>query len=239
MVSVCSTAQHMIWLCDTPVDWSATGDFWSGAGTLLGVGAVVWAAKKGAATFEQWRQQKLAERHIDQAERILTAVDNAKDALASVRSIFMWPHEGDEARRVLEADERWGRHGEREQRILVKAQAYYHRLHRTRDKQDALNACRPMARAFFGDEIEAAIARLHQQFWIVQTYVDAFRTDQGADEDFSRKIRDAMYDNARDPDNEISGVARECIQTIENELLPILRNEQSAPPVRRKWLTRS
>jgi hypothetical protein len=64
-----------------------------GFGTLIGAGAVIYAAKKGADTYESWKKQKVAERRRDQAERILTAVYKARRALRYVRGVMMWGHE--------------------------------------------------------------------------------------------------------------------------------------------------
>jgi hypothetical protein len=216
----------MLWLCSVPVDWGATGDYWSGLGTLAGAGAVIWAANKGASTFDQWRKQKLGERHIDQAERIMTAVDDAKDALRGIRSPMMWAHEEEAARRQLEENHAAGFADQPEDRKgrLITAQAYYSRINRVKDRIDALNRCRPMARAFFGDEIEQAISKLHQQFWIIQTYADAY-VDAVEAGDFRTKVRAALYNNDANVDNEVSQAVITSVATIEARLLPILRSE--------------
>lgn len=233
MSSICSTAQHAIQLCDTAIDWSATGDFLSGAGTLAGAFAVIYAAGKGASTFRQWKEQKLAERQIEQAERILTAVDVAKDALAHVRNIVMWNHEMDAARAKLAAGEDWESHSIDQQRRLVHAQVYYDRLARTHDDTITLNSCRPMARAFFGDEVADAIKMIGGQFWVVKTYADASITDQGNDHEFSNLIRRALYDNNLEVGSEVSDRVRASIATIEARLLPVLRHQISSSAVMR------
>lgn len=224
MVSFCSTAEHMIWLCDAPVDWSATGDYWSGIGTLLGAGAVIWAANKGASTFQQWKQQKLGERHIEQAERIMTAVDDVRDALKSVRSPMMWAHEEEAAKKKLEEHDsvEFAANTKERQKRLVTAGAYFERLSRTHDQMIALNKCRPMARAFFGDEIEQAITKLRHQFRVVQTYVEASIDHEERDE-FGKKIWSALYYNERDTNCEVTKAINESVAILEARLLPILR----------------
>jgi len=224
MVSVCSTSEHLIWLCDAPVDWSATGDFWSGIGTMLGAVAVIYAARKGASTFQQWKQQKLGERHIEQAERIMTAVDDARDALKSVRSPMMWAHEEEAAKKkLIEGDEAgFNSNTAARQKRLVTAQAYFERLQRTRDKMLALNQCRPMGRAFFGDEIEKAIGTLAHQFLVVQTYAEA-SIDHEERDDFGKKIWNALYYSDRNEDCEVTRATNESVATLEAKLLPILR----------------
>lgn len=199
-----------------------------GIGTIAGVGAVIWAAIKGADTFKSWKQQKLAERRIDQAERILTAAYKGRRALKYVRGVMMWGHELHAAEEKLKEDEQIGWQLEDRKKRLITAQAYYNRLNRVKDEQMALDECLPMARALFSEELEKAIDKLNRQFWSVQTYVDAYIDDgDGNDAAFTQKIRRAMYDvepHDGSP-NEITVAVDESLALIENTCLPILRLE--------------
>ena len=62
--------------CNVPIDWAATGSMLQGIGTIGGVGAVIWGAVKATDT---WKQQKVAERRSDAAERILIATYKGMD----------------------------------------------------------------------------------------------------------------------------------------------------------------
>ena len=53
------------------IDWSATGEMLQGIGAILSTIFIFIGAILGANTFKNWRKQKLAERKIDYAERIL------------------------------------------------------------------------------------------------------------------------------------------------------------------------
>ena len=86
------------------IDWSATGAMLQGWGTLIGAVAVFWAAKKGADTFDSWKRQKVAERKLEQAERILMATYKARRALSFVRGIMMDGRELDAAEEKLKVD---------------------------------------------------------------------------------------------------------------------------------------
>ncbi len=208
------------------IDWSATGTMLQGWGTLVGALAVIWAAKKGADTFDSWKRQKVAERKLDQAERILTATYKARRALAGVRGIMMWAHELKAAEDKLKEDlDQWNQQLEHRQKRLVTAQAYYNRLNRTKEEQDELFQCLPMARALFGEGLEKAIESLSRQFWIVEVDVESFVDDQGHDVDFTRKIRYGMYDIKPQGEwiNEVSQAIIDAVKEIEDTCLPSLQ----------------
>lgn len=95
--------------CVTTIDWAATGDMLSGIGTVVGALAVIVAAVIGSRTFDNWKRQKLAERHIEQAERILTATYKVRRGLSHVRSRMMWAHETAAAEEQLKASDEWER----------------------------------------------------------------------------------------------------------------------------------
>lgn len=217
--------------CVTMIDWAATGAMLSGIGTVVGALAVIGAAIIGSRTFDNWKRQKLAERHIEQAERILTATYRVRRGLSRVRSPAMWGHETDAAEEQLKASGDWEKtFPESERKSLATAQAYYNRLNATRDDQRALEECQPMARAFFGEELEKALEKLNHQFWTVKVYVDANHNDKtGTDADFRRKIERAIwegYPNAEE--NEVDQTIAAQVKLIEDTLAPVLRTAK--PP---------
>ena len=197
-----------------------------GWGTLLGAGAVIYAAKKGADTFESWKRQKVAERRSDQAERILTATYKARRALKFVRSPMMWAHELNAAEKKLKEDaEEWKLQTVKRQRRLVTAQGYFNRLNKTVEERQELTECLPMARALFDEQLEKALEELSHQFWIVEVDVDSYIDDEGDDAEFSQKIRRGMYDiSPREGQiNEVSDKITTSVKVIEGNCLPALR----------------
>ena len=208
------------------IDWPATGAMLQGLGTLTGAFAVFWAAKKGADTFESWKRQKVAERKLEQAERILTATYKARRALSYVRGVMMWGHELDAAESKLKEDlEQWNQQDEARQKRLRTAQAYLNRLVKTKSEQDELVECLPVARALFGIELETALEKLCTQFWIDQIDVDSYIDDLGTDAEFTKKIRRGMYDvSPREGEkNEVSAAIAMAVSGIEELCLPSLR----------------
>lgn len=215
--------------CATAIDWAATGTMLQGIGTLVGAVAVFAAAVIGSRTFDNWKRQKLAERHIEQAERILTATYKVRRGLSMVRSPAMWNHETDAAEEQLKASGEWEKvwGGDDERKRLATAQAYYNRLKATRDDQRALEECQPMARAFFGEELEKAIEKLNHQFWSVKVYVDANHRDKtGADAEFRKKIESTIWEGwPSAAENEVDQIIAAQIKIIEDACVPVLRLE--------------
>jgi hypothetical protein len=114
---------------------------------------------------------------------------------------------------------------EPKQKRIVTTQAYFNRLNKTRDEQEALDACLPMARALFGEELEKAIESLRHQFWIVQVDAESYMDDEGADRDFTLKIRRGMYEikPSEGEVNEVTDKVEAAVAAIEATCLPVLR----------------
>jgi hypothetical protein len=207
------------------IDWAATGAMLQGEGTLVGAAAVIVAAIIGGTSFKAWRRQEVVGRKLAQAERILEATYKARRALSYVRSPMMWGNELKAAEDALKEGDQWDRTFEPKQKRMVTTQAYFNRLNKTRDEQAALDACLPMARALFGEELEKAIESLHHQFWIVQVDAESYMNDEGEDRDFTRKIRRGMY-AVSPPEGEVNEVTEKvetAVATIEATCLPVLR----------------
>ena len=214
--------------CNASIDWAATGAMLQGWGAWAGVGAVIWAAHKGASTFDSWRRQKLAERKQEQAERILTATYKCRRALEYVRSWILFGNERHAAEEQINSEEGWSRKTEGLKQRHVTAQAFYNRLNRIKDERSELDQCLPMARALFGEELEKALETIGHQFWIVQVNVDSYIDDEdGNDKEFTAKIHRVMYAaTPRDGQaNEVTQAMESAVATIERICLPVLRLE--------------
>ncbi|WP_093293084.1 hypothetical protein [Sphingomonas sp. NFR04] len=197
-----------------------------GIGTLAGVAAVIIGAHIGA---NAWRQQKLAERRLEMAERILTATHKGRAALSYIRTPMMFGGEIDKALEELKKFEGysdWPR--ERRERMPL-AQAYLNRVVNCRPQVEALDDCLPLARAMFGESVENSLEIIRQQFWALRTWYEAYANDwNGTDPAFTIRIRRAMYEiEPRDGEpNEISEAITNAVTVIESALEPALRLEQ-------------
>ncbi len=170
----------------TATEWSAFGGVLSGVGTVIGAVAVIVAANLGSSTFKSWREQKLSERKIEQAERILTATYKARRGLEYVRSPLITAHELNAAEKHLEMLDWWAT-TDRKQSLITK-QAYFNRLNAVAEERRAVEECLPMARALFGEQVEKALETLNRQYHIVNVAAD-MNDDVGDDRDFARKLR--------------------------------------------------
>lgn len=206
----------------TSTEWTALGTLLSGIGTVAGAVAVAVAAKLGSNTFENWRVQKLSERKIEQAERILTATYKARRALGNVRSPMMWAHELNAAETDLEKQD-WCADKEKEHKQkIVTAQAYYNRLNAALEERKALDECLPLARALFGATVEKAVDTLNRQFYLVSVAVD-MNSEGYEDRELSRKLReDLSSSEGSDRPNKMNGVIEEQVKIIEDSCLPVL-----------------
>ncbi len=203
-----------------------------GVATLVGAAAVLVAAKMGADTFGSWRRQKVTERHIEQAERILTASYKARRALKRIRTPLVDGWEINAAEKELKtshADE-WDALPEAEQRRYASAQALLIRFNRSKDEKQALDSCLPMARALFGENLEAAIETLAQQFVNVAVYQQASMNDNGGDPAFEEEVRMGIYDiKLANKPNTISDAIETAIAAIETICLPSLQIDEQKP----------
>lgn len=94
-------AQMLVKLCTATVDWDATGSMLSGWAAWAGVAAVLYAANRGASVFASWKRQKLEERRMETAERILAVTYKLDRAFPSIRGPFSTASESKQADKML------------------------------------------------------------------------------------------------------------------------------------------
>lgn len=200
---------------------SDIGTVLSGIGSLAQAAAIGFAAWMASNTFSSWRLQKLSERKIEQAERILTAAYKARRALGYVRSPLILAHELQAAEAYLENQDGWKTEGRKQS--LITAQAYYNRLNAVLDERRAVEECLPMARALFGEDVEKALETLNRQFHLVSVAVES-SSWEGNDPRFARMIReDLSSSSGTDRPNKMNEVIEEQVRAIENACVPVLR----------------
>lgn len=214
-------------------DWAATGSMLSGVGSFVGAGATVFtgiavicAANKAADTFKSWKRQKIAERKMEQAERILGGAYKMEHALAFVRGRMLWAPELKKAEDALAAKGLLTG-AEAENDRLINAQLYLDRINRFADQRDALIEIVPFAKALFGSELEDALVKLNHQFWLVQLFAEEkIDHDPSNPDTMDRtiKIQQGLGASPDDPANEITNNIREAVAVIEAHCLPVLRD---------------
>lgn len=211
----------------TATEWTAFGDVLAGAGTVIGALAVIGAAYLGSRTFDSWRKQTLSQRRIEQAERILTATYKVRRGLSHVRNPMLWGYELQKAEDDLkEKGELRG--DELERKKLTTAHLYFTRLNAVLDDRKELEACQPMARALFGEELELAMEALNHQFQRVNAAVQAqYNFEEGTDRRFRESIEATLWGGTPTPEeNKMDREIKEQVATIEKHCVPVLRLEK-------------
>lgn len=210
------------------IDWDATGSMLSGIGTLIGAGAVVGAAWVGRATFRSWKAQRVEERRMDAAERILTLAYRLRYAFNSVRGRGIFEFETKAAEEKLDANvSDWRSKEQGEQGRMTTAQVILNRLNSRREDWQEIWTLKPVALALFGSEVETSLHAFWTHYVAVEVSASGYAEDDGTDKDFSKSIRRDLFGGK---DDEVGPGVETAIASLEAQLLPILRMESEKLP---------
>lgn len=220
-------------LCARAIDWDATGSMMSAMAAWVAVLVAICAAIKAASSYEDWRRQKLAERHIAHAETILAATYRAQYNLIEIRQPLT-RLERQQAQNKLEAEGALGRLSSSRESQRIDTEVYLKRVEDAAEGRLAIYRAIPYAKAFLHQDMEQALLTLHGQFKRVAEY--AIENDQhnyrNADEDSrirGRLIREALSYDEEQPRDEIGSAVADAISTIESHCLSILRPVERRP----------
>lgn len=216
-------------ICQVAVDWDATGSMLQGWGSLLTIPVLIWAALKGRQTFEDYSSQKRSEKHIEAAERVLTAAYNARSAIEGVRAPLM---EGAEIaaaeREIRENGEDLSLVDPQRLKRAATTQLFYTRLSAISGEINAVWDAMPIGLAYFGGEVHEALREIAHQRRVIQVAADSYLDDDGSDKAFSTSIRRELYRRSgkRIDDDPVAKKIQESVELLESKLLPILRAEK-------------
>ncbi len=190
-------------------------------------GAVVFVAWKGANVFASWRRQKIEERRIDIAERILVAAYRASRALDGIRNPAMFGGETERAEKKLRDDDYpLDAKPDGQRSRIITSQGILNRISDTQAEWDALFEVMPTAAALFGKDLELAIENIIRQKQYVSVYARAYSDNNGNDEQFRKKVERAIWQGvaqAYEEPDEVDVAVAESIAKIEQTLLPVVR----------------
>jgi hypothetical protein len=212
------------------IDWAATGAWMQAWAGFANAAVIAFAAYKGAQTFQSWLKQRQTERRIAVAERILTFAYRAKDTFRSMRSPAIFGGEVTRAKEMLKDEDEYQNKPEGERKLMETAQVMLSRVGKESALWHELFECLPLARAFFGDEVEGGLRSIwaqHSKIWAsIHTYTDA-------DRDFRRNCEADFWAYAGDlrPQGDVVGKAVDAaVADIERVLLPVITSETRARP---------
>lgn len=194
---------------------------WAG---FASVGAVLYAAHKGAAKFEDWLRQKQTERRIAAAENALEIVYRLRRAFEAIRSPGYMGSAGPNAEAKLrESFPDYDEFGADRKGRLVWAQVILTRIHSYKGDWDRFFDCLPLAKAHFGDEVEASLNEL----WAQQAMVTTAAQQYGQHEELAVAFREQM--EARlwqvGEEDHVNAKIVAAISKLEAILLPVIRSE--------------
>jgi hypothetical protein len=202
----------------------------SGWGTIGGAAAVAYAARVGANTFDSWKRQKTEEKRMDAAERILTLAYKLRYNFQSVRSRGIPRRELDAAEKILR-DERgdWfdGLEKQTQDRYRT-AQAYLIALNRHSDEWNQIWELKPLALAYFGQNVEKNLHVFWSQYTGMSVAADIYAEDAGDDKEFTIANRRDLW--GTEDDNVHMKAINGAIEALENELLPVIRSQAGKRP---------
>jgi len=195
---------------------------WAG---FAGAGAVVWVARLGASSFELWLKQQQTQRKISAGERILTVVYRAKDAIDAMRSPMQIGHEISAAeKRLLQSYEGFDHLSDAQKRKVTTAQVVLDRANAHNEIWAELFACLPLARAFFGKEMDENIRQIWKQRARVLVSSES-AVDVPDDHEFLTQCKDDIWEGWAEAGGRPDRVAKalaDAVGVAESRILPVI-----------------
>lgn len=194
-------------------------------------GVIGWAAYQGTNSFRQWLLQRQTERKIAAGERVLTVVYRARDAISHMRAIFHNGYEISAAEEKLSKSYSGFEHLERAKKLrLTTAQVILDRANASADIWKELFECMPLARAFFGTEMDQQLRQINQARHRILTSAEALvDLDGEKHEDFADECEDDIWGGkakALGRPDRVQEMIDTAVGIAEQSILPVI-----APPL--------
>ena len=151
-----------------------------------------------------------------------TSREDTHSALSYVRSPLILGHELKAAEEYLEKQDFWLTVSPTRKDRLINSQATLERLNRVIEDRRALDECLPMARALFGEKVEAAVEKLNKQFQLVGIAAEE-NSWEGNDSSFQQSIREDLFSGSDSRPNSMDIVIEAQVKLIEVVCVPVLR----------------
>lgn len=213
------------------IDWDATGSWMQAWAGFAQAGVLAFAAWKAADTFKSWRRQKIEERRIDAAERLLTLAYKLKRAFSIIRSPITDQRAKEDATIALMGAGIDLESLESEKRTrVIESQVVLDRINSFAEEWNDVAILSPTATAFFGDDMDALLKEFWRQKTAVQVAAENYPDDPGDDPQFSRDISTTIWEDRQRIAHDGDKVGMKLANTIakmEKMLLPIIRADIS------------
>jgi hypothetical protein len=209
------------------IDWSATGSWMQAWAGFAQAGAVFIAAAIATNTYKSWRKQKLEERRIEAAERVLTLAYRVKDAFTVIRSPVRSSAATDEAIfNLINSGLNLEEISKEKREKIVESQVILDRINRYVDLWQEFSATLPVGSALLGEETDAALRNLWRQKTVICVAAEQYPDDDGLDPKFSSEISYAIWESKKPetrPNDKVAAQISDSVQRLEDLLLPVIR----------------
>jgi len=216
------------------IDWAATGTWMQAWAGFTQAGAVAFVGWKGANVFKTWRRQKIEERKMDAAERILTLTYRLRRAFTVIRSPMMWAGALDAAeKRLREAGVTLDSLPELKRKNMIYHQAMLDRINSFEAEWAEIGAVTPIAAALFGKVVEEQLELLWRQRGAVAVASESYADDRGQDNEFTAQLRADMWEGMgkhNGAGDRITEIIDGVVTKVEAALLPVLREDAEPRP---------
>jgi hypothetical protein len=195
---------------------------WAG---FAGAAAVVFAALKGTASFEEWLRQRQMERRLDAGDKTLRAIYQIKDAFVAIRNPMLPSGElGLAESKLRESLKGFDALTSDEQSRYRIGQVGLERILRYGGLWQDLSDCLPLARTCFGSELDEKLRDIlkarYRVFTSAQLYSKIDRTQSAAlVENIEATI---WWVDGQDEPNPIALQLESAISFAEAGILPFL-----------------
>ncbi len=191
----------------------------AGIGSFVAAGAVLYAAQSGKVALKNFKSQRLAERKIEHAEKILATCYAIRDVILGSRARFIPAFESSSLGVSQNPDKsRGGRF----------KQIVYKRLSQENQSFDDGYSQIPYAKVHFGENVSNDISLIIKQRAMLLMSLDSWEAclDVGAEVDVN--TRSTIFGGSDGQDDPIKSEIDNSISRLEAVLLPYLKEEGSS-----------
>jgi hypothetical protein len=203
------------------------------AGTAAWIAApltILGAALIGKSAVKDWRAEKVVSREIEAGESVLSAAYRARDAIDGIRARWTASAELQGAENALnEANAEFDVLGDDGKKAYVRRAVFYRRADYFKDDFNAVFDAIPLAKIYFGDEVEAALRNFPKARQRILSSADMLPMMVGPagadDQAVLKQINRDLYGKWQEDDvDEVGALVTEGISKLERQILPKLKS---------------
>jgi len=194
---------------------------WAGFAQAL---SVLVAAALASRTFKSWRQQKVEERRITNAEQIGALTYRLRRAFTLIRRRGFSPQELEiAATKLMDSGLDLAKCSKAKRDRIVQSQVALNRLDTFASDWDDLARLQPLAHALFGKQLAQYLGDLSTEKVRIETAAEHYPVS--SDKQLVSEIEATLSQPGNTKTDEFGCRIENTIQSIESILLPIIRHD--------------